>query len=399
MESHHDNVLPLQMEIGEEHGQWPPHTNAITYDLKSLGDEVIHEAPALAVATRARRGKAPLDVEVEGQKKYSLDEAPNLSKLDRVAIVARRATREIERQNVILHDRERPNTISDLEGNEMGEWEGPKISLDEFDGLGNAKVKKSSGYDLWADLSSLKADIIFGQLLKISPVARKTLKEGMPVIRRTRKVKIRVSARVQIHERRWDVKPIEIEVMVVDKVIPNVLVDGGSGLNILPEYTMKKLGLSLTGPSSFIINMANQSPAVSLVMIKDCRISIGGEEYVVTFHVIKMHSNKDIFPLLLDRPWLRISDAIMDWKGVKPSITYGPEDNRVKVPIGSWDGWIRHEIASSSDDEDDTKEDGKNDDVLVEVVHSGGHGRIINTRSGSLGLSFYNHGDDGEYVQ
>ena len=338
VESHHDDVLPLQMEMGEEQGQWPPHTNVITYELKSLGDEVTDEASALAVITRARRGKTPLEVGIEGQEEYSSDEVPNLSELDRVARVARRATRELEKENVILHDRERPNVIHDLEGSEMGEWERPGIPLDEFDGVGNAKVGKSSGYDLWTDLSSLKADIIFGQLLEISLMARKTTKEGMPVIRRTKKVKTRVSARVQMHKGRRDIKPIEIEVMVVDKVIPNVLVDGGSGLNILPEHIMKKLGLSLTGLSLFIINMANQSPAVPLGMIKDCRISTRGKEYVVTFHVIKIHSNKDTFLLLLGRPWLRMSDTIVDWGGIKPSITYGPEDNRVKVLIGSLGG-------------------------------------------------------------
>ena len=80
---------------------------------------------------------------------------------------------------------------------------------------------------------------------------------------------------------------------MVDKVVPNVLVDGGSGLNILPEHTMKRLDVSSTGPSLFIINMANLTPAVPLGLIKDCRIGI------------KMYSNKDIFPILLDRPWLR----------------------------------------------------------------------------------------------
>ena len=89
----------------------------------------------------------------------------------------------------------------------------------------------------------------------------------------------------------------------------------------------------------------------------------------------------------------------MNWEGVKPSITYRPEDNRIKVPIGSLAGWIRQEIGSSSEDEDDVKEDGKNDDALVGVVHSDGHRRIIATRSGDLGSSFYNYGDDGEYVQ
>ena len=107
-------------------------------------------------------------------------------------------------------------------------------------------------------------------------MVRKTLKEGMPVTRRTRKVKTRVAARVQLQGGGRDVKAIEIVVMVVDKVVPNVLVDGASGLNILPEDTMRELGFSLMGPSPFINNMTNQSPAVPLGMIKDCRIGTEG---------------------------------------------------------------------------------------------------------------------------
>ena len=41
-----------------------------------------------------------------------------------------------------------------------------------------ARVEKTEGYDLWADPSSLNADITFGQLLEISPLARETFKEG-----------------------------------------------------------------------------------------------------------------------------------------------------------------------------------------------------------------------------
>ena len=103
-----------------------------------------------------------------------------------------------------------------------------------------------------------------------------------------------------------DVKAMEIQVVMVDKVVPNALVDGGNGLNILPQHTMKKWDFSLTGPSPFIINMANQSPAIPLGMIKDCRISAGGKEYVIAFHVMKMHSNKDTCPIFLGRPWLKM---------------------------------------------------------------------------------------------
>ena len=66
-----------------------------------------------------------------------------------------------------------------------------------------AKEDKPSGYDSWADLSLLKADITFGQLLEISPIARKTLKDGMPVNRKTRKVKTKVAARVQLQGRSY----------------------------------------------------------------------------------------------------------------------------------------------------------------------------------------------------
>ena len=173
----HIQVLP-----GEEQNQWPPNANVITYELKSLDDGTTREAPALAVTTRAKRGNFQVEKDVKGQEEYSSDEAPHLSDLDRVARTARRATKALEVENEILQDRERPNVIHDLEGSEMGEWEGPSIPLDEYDGVRRAKADKPDGYDQRADLNLLKADITFGQLLEISPMARKTLKEGMSVM-------------------------------------------------------------------------------------------------------------------------------------------------------------------------------------------------------------------------
>ena len=90
--------------------------------------------------------------------------------------------------------KERPNVIHDLDGSDVGEWEGPSIPLDEFDSVRRPKADRVDKYDIWADLSSLKVDITSGQLLEISPMAQKKLKEGMPVTRRTRKQNTRVSA-------------------------------------------------------------------------------------------------------------------------------------------------------------------------------------------------------------
>ena len=142
--------------------------------------------------------------------------------------------------------------VPESEESVNGDWKGPGIPLEKFDPDERKKVEKVGSYDLWANLEALKADITFGQLLEISPLARKILKEGMPVVRRKRNVRARIAARVQLSGGPSDVKAVEIEAMIVDKVIPNVLVDGGSDINILSFQTMKKLGLSLTGPSLFV---------------------------------------------------------------------------------------------------------------------------------------------------
>ena len=39
-----------------------------------------------------------------------------------------------------------------------------------------------------------------------------------------------------------------------------------------------------------------------------------------------------------------MSDAIVDWGGVKPSIRYGPKDNRIKICIGSLGGWVGSDL-------------------------------------------------------
>ncbi|PTQ27291.1 hypothetical protein MARPO_0207s0002 [Marchantia polymorpha] len=144
--------------------------------------------------------------------------------------------------------------------------------------------------------------------------------------------------------------------------------------------------------------MANQTLVVPVGKIKDCRLSTGGEEYIVTFHVIKMHSNSDTFPILLGRPWLRMANAIVDWGGLKPSITYGPQDNRVKVSIGSLGGKVTEDPELSSGKEEE-KNEAKCDDTLVGVVQSNERKNRLDVGSGSLDPSFYSRSDDGEFAQ
>ena len=160
---------------------------------------------------------------------------------------------------------------------------------------------------------------------------------------------------------------------------------------------MRKLGLSLTGPSPFVINMANQSPLVPVGIIKDCRLSTGGEEYIVTFQVIKMHDNKNAFPILLGRPWLRMSNAVVDRRGQKPFITYGPINNRVKVSMAPLSGWVREDIDPMSDEEENGGSNERIEDTLVGVIQDKEKTKMYSS-SGFLGSSFYNQDVDGDFT-
>lgn len=223
-------------------------------------------------------------------------------------------------------------------------------------------------------------------------------------IKRRRKAKVKVATRVQTSRKPVDVKAVEIEVFIVDKIISNALVDGGSSLNIMPLQTMEKLGLEFTGPSPFVINMANQRPEAPLGLIKDCKVSTGGEEYLLTFHVIRMYLNKDSFPFLLGRPWLTTASAKVDWGGNKPHILYGPSDNLTKVRIQSIKISDDSEPSQSSGDETPIPVTTPNiqRQAQMEKPWTGSEPQLLDTTHhvlGCIGPGLYDWKDDGQFAQ
>ncbi len=102
----------------------------------------------------------------------------------------------------------------------------------------------------------------------------------------------------------FDVGPIELEVGIMDKIIPNALMDGGSGLNIMPLSILEKLGLKIIGPSPYVVNLADQSGHIPIGQIANCKVCIGDKEYNLTFNVIRLQKEINVYSLLLGRTWL-----------------------------------------------------------------------------------------------
>lgn len=335
---------PLESVIESEEGpqSLPPSVTSSQAHFISHEPVIVHQVahlsvPSHAVMTRAHRSMAP---EEEPEPSEHSEGSPHFSELNDIIHKVKKSTKKANAAtppvpSIVIESsssKEEDEAPQEVPSNPM--WQGPPIQ--EGDKIRGKEVvlHASKPYDLWADLHSMKANISIAQLLQLAPSAKKELKRRIPLARRVRN-KPQVAARVGVarrpSEKAYEVKAVEVEATIVDKVFPRVLVDGGSGVNIMSLHTMEQLGLQVTEPSPYVINMANQTPKAPLGQIRGCKMSTGGEVYTMTFQVLRMHTSKNSFPLLLGRPWLRAANATVNWGGNKPYIIYGLEVNPTKV--------------------------------------------------------------------
>lgn len=76
--------------------------------------------------------------------------------------------------------------------------------------------------------------------------------------------------------------------------------DGGTGVNIIMDTLMRKLGLEKQFETTpFTINMADQRKVTPLGIIKNLNINIGGLTFKITVIVIKMANQDNTYSMLL----------------------------------------------------------------------------------------------------
>jgi hypothetical protein len=87
-------------------------------------------------------------------------------------------------------------------------------------------------------------------------------------------------------------------------LINDVLIDGGSRINIIVENLRVQLGLSKPNPTPYNTLMADQTIAKPLGLITDLKIFVHGIPYIVTF-IIKSNNNvlDSSYSMLLGHPW------------------------------------------------------------------------------------------------
>ncbi|KAH7443885.1 hypothetical protein KP509_02G054000 [Ceratopteris richardii] len=91
------------------------------------------------------------------------------------------------------------------------------------------------------------------------------------------------------------------------------IIDGGSGINLVPDFTLKLLGLQLSGEAKFTITLADGSRVKPLGIVEKVPVEMDGPTFSLDFVVLNLSQVNGGFPLLIGRPWLRHIQAMHDW--------------------------------------------------------------------------------------
>ncbi len=91
------------------------------------------------------------------------------------------------------------------------------------------------------------------------------------------------------------------------------MLDGGSGINIIPEQLKLRLGFPKPKPIPYNLRMTNQTTTKPMGLIHDLKIYVQDIPYITMFNVLQNNVIDANYSMLLGRPWLRDAKVTHGW--------------------------------------------------------------------------------------
>lgn len=97
---------------------------------------------------------------------------------------------------------------------------------------------------------------------------------------------------------------VVVQINIKGVKIKNVLLDGGSAVNLMSEKAYQQLGQIKIIPTPFNLLMVDQSSCHPLGYIPSLPMLISGIRYFIDCVVLRERDSSNRQPMLLGRPWL-----------------------------------------------------------------------------------------------
>ncbi|RVW20459.1 Retrovirus-related Pol polyprotein from transposon opus [Vitis vinifera] len=117
-----------------------------------------------------------------------------------------------------------------------------------------------------------------------------------------------------------------ISVMIRGKVVEKALLDLGASVNLLPYSVYKQLGLGELKPTSITLSLADRSVKIPRGIIKDVLVQVDKFYYPIDFVVLDTNplvKEANYVPIILGRPFLATSNAIINCRNGLMQLTFG----------------------------------------------------------------------------
>ena len=103
-----------------------------------------------------------------------------------------------------------------------------------------------------------------------------------------------------------------IKVIIHGQEIENVIVDGGSGVNVINKTTCDKLGITKWEACPFWLRMADTSTVRPIGLLRQLDVVVGGHSFQISAVILHLEAH-GAYPLLLGRPWLKTANIKQNW--------------------------------------------------------------------------------------
>jgi hypothetical protein len=123
-----------------------------------------------------------------------------------------------------------------------------------------------------------------------------------------------------------------VTVKIGQTFIPDVLVDLGAAINIMPIETTQLLQLRMqVRPTPTVLELADRSTIKPEGVIDDLVISVDSWEYPADFVVLQPKTHLGGHPLILGRPWLATTDAFIGCRSGSMTISDGYDTKKLTL--------------------------------------------------------------------
>ena len=195
------------------------------------------------------------------------------------------------------------------------------------------KKKASEKVEILEVLRQVKVNIPQLDMIKQVPTYAKFLNDLCTIKRRLNVDKMaflteQVSSIIQFKTpvKYKDLGSPTISINIGGTCIDKALLDLGASVNLLPYSVYKQLGLGELKPTNITLSLANRSVKIPKGIVEDVLVKVDKFYYLVDFVVLDtepMAEGTNQVPIILGRPFLATSNAIINCRNGVMQLTFG----------------------------------------------------------------------------